>query len=145
MPRGQHAAGKTFTIEDLDQLITNHRRILDALILTRDLIRGDAPLVLLDVPRPPRAVAASTVLAHAVALDQARRAQNGNSRHGARPAKSPLRQQRAHSAAILARFDPAQPRSWKRGWGRGLGALVRRGYLVAKDNGYVRTGKPYVV
>jgi hypothetical protein len=55
---------------------------------------------------------------------------------------SKVRAQRAASARLLAQFDPVEPRRLK---GRGIGSFVRRGYLKAKGDGYVTTGKAYVV
>lgn len=61
------------------------------------------------------------------------------------PRGQQLADQRARSAAILAQFDPKEPRPGFTAAGRGLGSLVRRGYLKKKGDGYVRTSQEYVV
>lgn len=55
---------------------------------------------------------------------------------------SAIRAQRERSAKLLARYDADTPRPGTIA-GRGLGALVRRGYLKSSGDGYVRTAKPY--
>jgi hypothetical protein len=60
-------------------------------------------------------------------------------KHG-RTAK--IKRQRAISAALLAKYDPETPRTVG---GSGLGSLVRRGYLVKTDAGYLRTAKPFEI
>ena len=63
-----------------------------------------------------------------------------------------IQKQRALSAAFLAEFDRDDPRrpidlpaKFQNGQARGLGSLVRRGYLKRKAAGYVRTEKPFSI
>jgi hypothetical protein len=70
---------------------------------------------------------------------------------GRTPAKKPRghfasarREQRQRSAALLARFSTSSPKSPSGPGIRGLGSLVRRGYLKAAGEGlYLRTAKEY--
>lgn len=55
---------------------------------------------------------------------------------------SHILKQREASAKLLARFGTEIPGRFK---DASIGALVRRGYLVKKDDGYVRTDKPYEI
>lgn len=55
-----------------------------------------------------------------------------------------LRQQRQASAALIAQLDPTEPKQLF-GNLQGLGALVRRGYITKKGDGYIKTEKEYVV
>jgi hypothetical protein len=59
-------------------------------------------------------------------------------------------ERRKGTAAILAQFDPREPRlpgEIENGGKRygGIGPLVRRGYLKRRGDGFVRTGKPFHV
>lgn len=56
--------------------------------------------------------------------------------------KGKLNAQRARTLKALAKFSTTTPRVLTI---PGLGSLVRRGYLVAKDEGYIRTNKPYAL
>jgi len=77
------------------------------------------------------------VLAQALQIDAARTATK-------KPRGGSLAAQRARTAKVLALFDDKHPQAGEL-IGRGLGALVRRGYLKARGDGYVRTAKPYHV
>jgi len=52
---------------------------------------------------------------------------------------------RRRSAAILAKFDATEPRPLVGDEQRKASGLLRRGYLRKKADGYVRTGKEFVV
>jgi hypothetical protein len=52
--------------------------------------------------------------------------------------------QRAKSAALLAKYDPETPRP-STILGHAAGVMVRRGYLAKKDDGYIRTAKPFEI
>jgi len=59
-----------------------------------------------------------------------------------------LAKQRGKTAAILAQFDPSEPRiptEVKIKPGHAIGSLVRRGYLQPHNGGYIRTPKPFVI
>lgn len=52
---------------------------------------------------------------------------------------------RRRSAAILAKFDATEPRPLVGDEQRKASGLLRRGYLKAKGDGYIRTGKEFTV
>jgi len=59
-------------------------------------------------------------------------------------------ERRARTAAVLAQFDPREPKRAADLTDQamplaGLGSLVRRGYLRAEAGGFVRTDKPFFV
>jgi len=58
-----------------------------------------------------------------------------------------LQAQRTVSAKLLDQFDHDDPKRSKdiRGQTRGIGSLLRRGYLAKKGGGYVRTDKPFSI
>ena len=58
-----------------------------------------------------------------------------------------IQTQRAASARLLDQFDRDDPKRPidVRGKARGVGSLVRRGYLAKKGGGYVRTDKPFSI
>lgn len=62
-----------------------------------------------------------------------------------RPPKRSKAERRQESAAILAQLDPVEPRMLTGTNMQHLGALARRGYAKKKGDGYVRTGKVFVV
>jgi hypothetical protein len=56
-----------------------------------------------------------------------------------------IREQRQVSANILAKLDMDEPRQLSADDQRRMGSLVRRGYVEAIGDGYVRTSKPFLV
>jgi hypothetical protein len=91
----------------------------------------------------------AAVLATALALDHGRAAKTKTkTKKGTRSKKAA---QRARVAGVLAAFSTDTPRPLAevaqaqgvRAIQLGIGALVRRRYLRAKGDGYVRTAKPY--
>lgn len=87
------------------------------------------------------------ILADALALDAKRRAKKTTRRpappRGQFAAK--IHAQRSASAALLRKAEHADRPLPGNKFGRGLGSLVRRGYLKREGDGYVRTDKPYEV
>lgn len=60
------------------------------------------------------------------------------------PAGELKRQQREATAALLSGLDTTEPRPLADG-ARGIGPLIRHGYIRKKGDGYIRTAKPYQV
>ena len=58
--------------------------------------------------------------------------------------RSKIQQQRARTAARLAKFDPETP-SPATAFGHAAGVMVQRGYLARKGVGYIRTAKPFQI
>jgi len=72
-------------------------------------------------------------------------ADRGVDRRRARGTARSVITRRMQTARALAQFDPQEPRRPEtfRIPVAGLGSLVRRGYLIQKAGGYVRSAKPY--
>jgi len=95
----------------------------------------------------------STAFHLAAKLDAARRASfqapptlPGVKVPKAKPGQSTadIKRRRQVSARILAQFDKDKPKPTTGVKGaRGIGSLVRRGYLAKQGKGYIRTDKPY--
>lgn len=87
----------------------------------------------------------------AVSLDATRRGPGpgeGKPRaaYGSGKSKEKIQAQRRLTAARLAKFHPTEPRGATDVLGKKaivVGALVARGYLKRKDDGYVRTAKEF--
>jgi len=128
---GHHPTSK------LDRLIAYHEAALRSLKFTKALLTEDAQA---SATRRSQAT-----IDQALTLDATRRSAKKQKR-GWKPKTSygsakNLKARRTTSAEFLMKFDTTEPRagtSW-----RGLGPLVRRGYLKKKGDGYVRTGKEY--
>ena len=138
---GNHPATGTGTgtVGRIRRLLAEHREIVDALETTLGLLNGHATA---SVKRR-----ADMTLAAAIDVDRARvqttrgtttKRKRKRARIGARS-----QTQRQQSAAFLARFDLDEPKVVT-GF-RGLGSLVRRGYLKSKGDGYIRTAKEFTV
>jgi hypothetical protein len=121
-------------------LLDYHRRCVASIQTTIELLQVD--------PHDGRRVART--ITTAMVLDDLRRdapaaAAPSGAKRG-RPKKQSwkdqMHAQRVESANYLAKFDTNDPRSFP---GRGLGSFVRRGYLVKRGDGYVRTSKDYRV
>jgi hypothetical protein len=142
MPTGTRAA-----VTQIDRLVAQCEADIAALRRVRTMLNGTGP---------GEQSSVATVLDHAMSLDAERRMARRGLRQRAKASKAlvarggggttekpTLRQQRQRSADVLAQFDETEPRP-SHGF-RGMGSLVRRGYLRAKGDGYLRTSKPYVV
>lgn len=91
----------------------------------------------LDVLRAEDKASNAPIIAAAVALDTARTAKRSQKR------VSKVQRKRERIAATLAQFDSKIPRQPENGYT--AGALVRRGYLKRKGDGFVRTAKEFSV
>jgi len=135
----------------IDKLIAHHESIAAALRVTRDLLTNEARTV-----KQKRL----DVISDALAIDAQRRSHKPGKRGpykkhspgsaGGRFSNRARTERRRDSLALLEQFStttPGRPDT-TRGL-RGIGSLVRRGYLAkrgkGKKAGYVRTSKEFVV
>lgn len=125
---------------DLEALLAELDQAASAVRLTLSLIASKARA------QPPRRK--PDVLRKALKLDAARRAST-NGRAPARKASthprgahtSKVKQQRAHTAALLRKLSTNEPRKFGL---KAAGILVRRGYIKRVEPGlYLRTEKPF--
>jgi len=108
----------------------------------RSLARGE-------LDRAPMPGWAATVRAAATLEASARVVDQWADQHAAprraRGLSRATRERRAQTIRALAQFDRHEPRRREdlRIPVPGIGSLVRRGYLIRKGNGYIRSAKPY--
>jgi hypothetical protein len=134
----------------LRKMLADHERKAAAIRLTLELLHGEAAHA--------KTNGHATVLADAIALDQARAERKAAKRKGAakRIVKKPRTEvlaQRQRTAEMLAMFDAEKARPISEiaeGLGvsvqrTGLAVLLTHKYLKRKGDGFVRTKKAYVV
>lgn len=98
-----------------------------------------AAIAMLDEHASASSVArAAATLKGAMTLDAARRRAEPNPRSNS---KEVALKRRTATATFLSHFDAETPREG--GAGRGVGTLIRHGYLKKKGDGYIRTAKVY--
>lgn len=134
----------------LIRLLDYHERAAAAIRTAIELLDADAS--------HSATARASKTINTAIVLDAMRHAAATANGNGAEPVtpkrrgpykkhakrtKSKIGAQRARTAKYLKQFDRDTPRAAS--FFRGLGPLVRRGYLAKKGDGYVLTGKSYEV
>jgi hypothetical protein len=135
----------------LDRLLAYHESAAEAIRTTIGLLNGSA--------KAAKTNGHNTVLAEALALDgdrahKVKAKARAKKKKPHRPTgRDAIRVQRQRTAQVLDKFDLKTPRpvaevaqelgvSSKRA---GFSPLINHGYLKKKDDGYVRTAKPYVV
>lgn len=118
--------------KSLEKLLAEYEPIVNAIKLLMPLLNRQARLTAQHDGHGQ--------LAQALALDAARR-QKSRPPRGTR-AKS-IRQRRAQTAKILASLSRTEPRQIK--GPTSIGVLIRHKYIQRKDDGWVWTGKPFVV
>lgn len=146
MPIEPTVYGPKPTLGRLQSLLEKHQRIVDALTVTLELLRGEHAR-----EKQPRVPA---VMRAALAMERARQqhrklptAATGGRRAKTTTPRSALaiREQRKRTAVMLKRFSTTVPRRIPGTAREGLGTLKRHGYLVATPEGFLRTAKPFVV
>lgn len=120
------------------KLLAKHERIVDSI---RETLNA------LGVHRTRSAsTRASQTLSAALAIDGQRVAGRAAGRAAKGSKVSETRRRRQASIAFLARFNRDTPTELDPNGGlsnRGIGALVRHGYLKPKGDGFVRTAKEF--
>jgi len=125
----------------IDRKIEELESQVHALRTTRELLYGDAVT--------SKRKRKTSMLDDALALEETRhtrRRKHAPGSAGGKYSKRSLKERRQASADYLAEFSTTTPRPAPDSNRRGVGSLVRRGYLVRRGNkGYVRTAKEYVI
>jgi|SRR5262245_242506 len=137
----RHGGGNPSGHTRIDRKIAELESQVNALRLTRELLYGDA--------LTSKRKRTTSVLDDALALEEtrhARRRKHAPGSAGGKYSARSLKERRQASADYLAEFSTTTPRPAPDSNRRGVGSLVRRGYLARRGNkGYVRTSKEYIV
>jgi len=137
-----HVTGNPSLAKRFDRKIEELESQVNALRISRALLYGDA----LTTKRKRT----TSMIDEAIALNETRlagrRRKHAPGSAAGKFSKRSLKERRQASADYLAEFSTTTPRPAPDSNRRGVGSLVRRGYLVRRGNkGYLRTSKEYVV
>jgi hypothetical protein len=118
----------------IERLLAHHEQIAAALRTTLGLLDEGA--------HETKQQRGSSVLADAMALDEARRSK-GKRKYKKAMNKAAVQERRARSLAFLKQFDHEKPKRVPNA--RGIAPLLLHGYLKRKGDGYVRTAREFSV